>query len=572
MIKMKQEKAPSKKKQKEKQKTQTKIKEFKKFIITGGLVASLAIVGLVSGIMIIFFFEEPPQGGTLIVGITGNKIGTFDPLIYVDSGEHILLTQVTETLFEYEYIDGTGATRIINNLAIGSEWNANHTEFTCFLREGVKFHDGTPFDAAAVKWNFDRISQIISLSPWIYLFLLPDWRWIINKTQVIDPYTVKFVLNDIFVPFEALLTQPTTSILSPTSTPANNTMVIDTDKLVGTGPFIYNDYDPNVNITLSRNQNYWGLKPKIDKIVFAAFPGNLTTRLDSLYNALVTKKIHTVDNDFIFYSNRSIESFKNNQGITVKEKSITNYNYIGMNTKLINTTMRKAISYAIDYSSIVNIVSNTIIPRSLIPKGIRYSNTTAFDIPYYNISRARQILIDTGWPGTEELTANDNITAGNEWEKLVTKGIPLATYNLSYLPNQVPMEGMSRFFPDNLKQIGVNVTRQIVGTTPYWQFLTLGWAYDYDDAHNGIYIDYHSKWTMWNLNDSNLDQWIEDGMREIDPILRKQIYYNIQEHLTEVIYPVINAISNLDFDIYTSNLMGWQLIPFKTLLKTVNFG
>jgi ABC-type transport system substrate-binding protein len=578
MIKMKQEKASSKKtKPKPKTKTETtKVGEFKKFIITGGLVASLAIVGLVSGFMI-FFLEEPPQGGTLIVGITGSKIGTFDPLMYVDSGERILLCQVAETLFEYEYIDDTASTRIINNLAIGSEWNANHTEFTCFLREGVKFHDGTPFDAAAVKWNFDRIFQIIDPSElfkywWGYLFFLPDWRWIINKTQVIDPYTVKFVLNDIFVPFEAFLTHPATSILSPTATPPDNIMVIDTDKLVGTGPFIYNDYDPNVNISLSRNQYYWGLKPKIDKIIFSAFPGNLTTRLVNLYNALLTKKIHMIDDDFILFSNRSIESLKNNPGIMIQEKPITNYQFIGMNTKLINTTMRKAISYAIDYSSILNVLPNTITPRSLIPEGIRYSNTTAFEVPYYNITKARQILIDVGWPGTENLTANDNITAGNEWEQLVTNRNPLATYNLSYIPWHVPTEGMSRLFPDNLKQIGVNLTRQIVGTTPYIQLDTIGWHYDYDDPHNGIFIDYHSKWTLVNLNDSVLDHWIEDGIREIDPILREQIYYNIQKHLIEVIYPVINAISHLELEIYASNVKGWQLIPFKTLLKSVYFG
>ena len=559
------EKAPFKKKRK-----LPKIEAFKKPIIIGGTIAALAIAGIVSAIII---FKEPPKGGTLILGITGNKIETFDPLMYKDSGEHILLCQVAETLFEYEYNDDTGTTRIINNLAIDHNWNTNHTELTCFLREGVKFHDGTPFDAAAVKWNFDRIFQIIDPSNpfkywWGYLFFLPNWNWIINKTQVIDPYTIRFVLNDIFVPFLAFLTHPTTSILSPTATPANETMVVETDKLVGTGPFRYNEYDPNVNISLSRNPNYWAVKPKIDKIVFSAFPGNLTTRLDGLYNALLTKKIHMVDHDFIIHSNRSIESLTNNPGIMVQEKSITNYKFIGMDTKLVNTTMRKAISYAIDYSNILKVSSNTITPRSIIPEGIKYSNITAFEVPYYNISKARKILIDVGWPGTENLTANDNITAGNEWEQLVTSGNSLASYNLSYIPWHIPTEGISRFFPDNLKQIGINLTRQIIGNS---QLYTLGWNYDYNDPHNGIFIDYHSKWTLVGLNDSDIDQWIEDGMRETDPVLREKIYFDIQKHLTEEIYPIINAISHLNLEIYYSNLKGWHLNPFKTLLKTVYF-
>lgn len=74
-----------------------------------------------------------------------------------------------------------------------------------------------------------------------------------NKTQVIDEYTVKFVINEPFVPFLHLLTLATTGILSPTSTPANKTININTDDLVGTGPFTYDEYEPHVNITMIPN-------------------------------------------------------------------------------------------------------------------------------------------------------------------------------------------------------------------------------------------------------------------------------------------------------------------------------
>ncbi|MFX1357235.1 MAG: ABC transporter substrate-binding protein, partial [Promethearchaeota archaeon] len=260
-----------------------KTESFKKPIIIGGLIAVVAITGIISGIII---FLEMPKRGTLIVGITGEKIESIEPLTYINNGDQILICHITETLFENEYIDGKS--QIKNNLAIGYEWNTNATEFTCFLREGVKFHDGTPFNAQSVKWNFDRVSQIIDPADpfiywWGYLFFLPDGRWIINKTQVIDPYTIKFFLNDAFVPFQAFLTHSTTSILSPTSTPANRTLVIQVDKLIGTGPFTYDKYNPDIDITLYRNQNYWGIKPKIDKIILSSFPGNLTTRLDALW-------------------------------------------------------------------------------------------------------------------------------------------------------------------------------------------------------------------------------------------------------------------------------------------------
>jgi peptide/nickel transport system substrate-binding protein len=545
-----------------------KINVLKRPIIIGGTIAAVAIAGIVSGIII---FMGTPKGGILNVGIT-YEVSEIDPILSVTAAEQIIINQVTETLFENDYIGGRS--QIKNNLAIDCEWNTNATELTCFLREGVRFHDGTPFNAVAVKWNFDRVPQIINPSnlleiSWGYLFFLPDGRWIINKTQVINPYTVKFVLNDHFVPFRALLTSSATGILSPASTPANKTLHKETDDIVGTGPFIYDGYDPNVNITLSPNQNYWGIKPKIDKIVLLLYPNSIT-RGDDLWYALLNNEIHMLDKDYFSKSfNKSLEILKSVPGITVQEGTAPlNYRFIGMDNNKINTTMRKAISYAINYSQIVEIIPNTIKPKSPIPEGILYSNTTGIVVPYYNISKARQILITAGWPGTAELTANDNVSSGNEWEKLA-KSNPLARYNLSYMPWLFFSEGMSRPFPDNLKQIGINVTRQLWMNTPY-QLFTTGWIYDYNDPHNAMF-DYHSKTSWVYLNDSAIDEWIENGVKETNPILREKIYYNIQKRLIEEIYPVILTFSTQNFEVYVSNLKGWHLTPFKTLLKTVFF-
>lgn len=550
-------------------KKRSKIKIRKKPIIIGGLIATVAIAGIVCGILI---FMGTPKGGILNVGIT-HEITDIDPLLSDTAAEHIIIYQVTETLFENEYSEGKS--QIINNLAIGFNWSTNATEFTCFLRKGVRFHDGTPFNAVAVKWNFDRVPQIVDPSDiygtfYGYLFFLPDGRWIINKTQVIDPYTLRFVLNDQFVPFRALLTHSATGILSPASTPADKTLHIQTDDIVGTGPFIYDGYNPNANMTLSTNQNYWGTKPKIDKVVLSLFP-NSTTRGDDLWYALLNKEIHMLDKDyFSTYSNRSIDLLKNDPEISIQESPARlNYRFIGMDNNKINTTMRKAISYAINYSQIVEIIPNTIKPKSPIPEGILYSNTTGIDIPYYNISKARQILIDANWPGTAGLTGNDNISSGNEWEKLVTKGTPLATYNLTYQSWRFFHEGESRPLPDNLKQIGINVTRQPWMTTAY-QLITSGWIYDYNDPHNSMF-DYHSKTSSVYLNDSLIDEWIESGAKETDPILREKIYYNIQKRLIEDICPVIFTFSTLDFEVCVSNLKGFYFTQFKTLLKTVYF-
>ncbi|MFX1497316.1 MAG: ABC transporter substrate-binding protein [Promethearchaeota archaeon] len=552
------------------------IKEFKKIIIVGGSIISLAIVGIISGIIIM---GEIPQGGILKVGIT-KPIGEIDPLMYSFSSEEIVINHVTETLFDNIYIGGKSQT--LPHLALDGNWSSDYLNFTCTLRKNVMFHDGTPFNAAAVKWNFDRITQIIDSSLlswylWGYLFFLPDGRWIVNKTLVLDSHIVKFVLNDVFVPFRELLTHSTTSILSPSSTPADKPLNTHIDNLVGTGPFIYDGYEPNVNMSLSPNQDYWGTKPEIDKVILKFYsPTNDTNRINILWNALLAGEIHIVDRDFIkflirFYPERSIELLKGVAGITVQQKPTISYFYVFFYPKLINSTMRKAISYAINYSNILEIVPNSITARSPIPEGIPYSNITGIDIPYYNISKARQMLIDEGWPGTAGLTANDNITAGNEWEQLVTNGFPLAIYNLSYYPGNPYNELPPIPFPENLKQLGVNVSCQPIWSGAPSQLETLMWMYDYNDPHTGM-LDYHSKWTLWtDFNVSVLDELIEEGIKETNPVLREAIYYNIQKLIIEEICPVIFTLSPRNLDIYASNLIGWQIYPFKIVFKTVYF-
>ncbi|MFX1571450.1 MAG: hypothetical protein ACFFB0_01775 [Promethearchaeota archaeon] len=73
------------------------------------------------------------------------------------------------------------------------------------------------------------------------------------------------------------------------------------------------------------------------------------------------------------------------------------------------------------------------------------------------------------------------------------------------------------------------------------------------------------------MNDSLVDQWIEEGLRETNPALREEIYYKIQERIMEELYPVIFTFSSIEFNIQVKNLRGWQPNPLKTQLKNVYF-
>jgi ABC-type transport system substrate-binding protein len=543
----------------------------RKPIIVGSIVAIVAIAGITAGI---FIWREVPKGGTCTVGLIGIT-HQIEPIYhYFEFNDEIIINQVVETLFNFDY---TGdQPKLVGNLAESWYWNDNATELTCTLREGVKFHDGTPFNATVVKWNFDRIYRLVNYF-FSYLFYAPSEdriMRIVNETQVVDDYIVKFVLNMPYVPFLHLLTFTVTGMVSPTSTPDDQFLDINTGKLVGTGPFVYDHHELYTNITMSPNPHYWGTKPKIDKLVFLFY--DELTEEEALWNAILAKEIDILDPDFyIYFPNWTIQTFKNDPGITVREGLPVIFRFIGMNTKFINITMRKAISYAVNYTYMVEglLPNQAVRARSPITKGIIYSNTTSFDVPYYNISLARQILKDAGWPGTSDLTADDDIRPGNEWELLANNLTPLANYTFDYSPFGTFSVFFAKHIQTNLKQIGVKIINQTDWSIPQMQLYTMGWKYDYNDPHSGMVL-FFSKATNYNwaqLNDSLVDQWIIEGMKETDPTLRRQIYYNIQKRLIAELYTHIIAFSVIELNIHVSNLRGYPTNPFKTILKSVYF-
>jgi len=208
-----------------------------------GTTSFIAIAAIFSGVYFYYELQEEPEP-RFICGLD-DTLDSIDPLInpgpkYVNL---MLLDQITEGLFAYD--ENKTDSPLVPNLALNGSWSPDHLNFTCTLRQNVTFHDGTPFNAAAVKWNFERIyrfsenTQYNQMWAWNYSFHNSEGKLYINHTVIINEYTIRFVLNQPYVPIKHLLALWTSYILSPTSTPENEPLSKWTDKLVGTGPFIY---------------------------------------------------------------------------------------------------------------------------------------------------------------------------------------------------------------------------------------------------------------------------------------------------------------------------------------------
>jgi len=204
-------------------------------------------------------------GGTLRVA-QASDITSLDPWTASDPATLTVLRQVYETLVDLE----PGGFRIVPRLAERWAVSADGRVWTFQLRQGVRFHDGTLLDAAAVAFNFERARA----------FARFDLGTLITSVVTPDPATVTFTLRAPFAPFLATLATPSFGIVSPTclrqgpawATPA-------TRCAAGTGPFRVEPgaWQARDRITLTRNPSYWGKDlsgtalPYLDAVVFAAF-------------------------------------------------------------------------------------------------------------------------------------------------------------------------------------------------------------------------------------------------------------------------------------------------------------
>ena len=552
------------------------IKSVKKPIIAGGIIGVIAIAGIIIGFIILTEIPDDEVGVEIILGVN-NFLNSIDPLYNPDPNyvNGMVLDQVTEGLFAYN--QNAKNSPIIPNLALDREWSPDGLNLTCSLRERVIFHDGTPFNATAVKWNFDRLYRftktmsIDDIWVWSYMYFLSDSRPIINETVVINENTIRFVLNMPYVPLLALLATWQSYILSPSSTPENDFIDTLTGELIGTGPFKlgFVEWDPyweySGKITIVANKNYWGGEPSISKAHILACFGD-----DRFQKILSGELTYAIGSD-----NRTrINAYKNATEVNLVETMGPSVFNIELDNNLFPLEMRKAMAYAFNYSNFIELYTENLDVRSKspLPDGLLYSNWN-LDVPVYDIQIARQTLKNASWPGTASLTANANVSAGNEWELLANSATPIATYNFSYTSTFYEHILLGDLLSTYFKQIGVKLEFLNLPSQEFYdkirfggmEFYHTGWGASFNDPVeilNPLY-SINSYFNRINFNDTQVEDWLVAGLAEINDTERELIYYNIQKRLVEELYPVVWTYCPINMDVWASNVGGLPLEGFR---------
>ncbi|HKU94978.1 MAG TPA: ABC transporter substrate-binding protein [Vineibacter sp.] len=203
------------------------------------------------------------QGGSLTIGLELDIPG-FDPLkvgVY-DTAANIAASLILETLVS---LDDNGKPK--PRLALSWSSSEDFKTWTFKLRPDVKFHDGTPFNAQAVKWNIDR--QKDPKNNCRCAFYIAN----IVSVEAKDDLTVVYTLKDPVVNLPALLTRPdqNQTVHSPTAMQAKGD---DYNRNpVGTGPFVLKSWTAGDRLVVERNPNYWDKgRPYLDRVVLRPLP------------------------------------------------------------------------------------------------------------------------------------------------------------------------------------------------------------------------------------------------------------------------------------------------------------
>jgi len=282
---------------------------------------------------------QQASGGTdTLIFAQGAEPRGLDPALVDDGESSKVIVNIYEGLLKY----AKDSTKLEPCLAESWDVSPDGLTYTFHLRKGVKFQDGTDFNAAAVKVNIERqmagkATEDMTYADFVYGY--------VTKVDAVDDYTAVITLKDVCTPFLYNLAMSLAApMVSPKALADNNNNV--NEHPVGTGPYKFVRWDKDQDVVLVRNDKYWGEKAKTQNVIFKIIKDN-SARVVALNNGEVDM-IDGIDATVV----KQITDAKN----IVDQPDGMNVNYMAYNTKstiFSNPENRKAFSQAINVPELV---------------------------------------------------------------------------------------------------------------------------------------------------------------------------------------------------------------------------
>lgn len=348
------------------------------------IVAVMGLIALGTDV----FAQEPKKGGTLYVAVLADT-WSLDPIhIQTTTGERIWHdASIGEALYDWDVANGEYVPRLATALPEISE---DGKTYIIPLRKGVKFHDGTTFDAHDMVYSFNRF-----MNPDNQSYLLKKYE-IVESVEAVDDYTFKITLN---TPDNAFMAKLQARDVCPVSKEAVEAAGEDygTKVVVGTGPFKFVEWLPGDRIVIERFDEYWQEgKPLLDKVVFKIIPEEATALMQ-----LRLGEVHIMED----VARKDIATLEEDENVIVELVTSIQHEQIYLNTArppFDDLRVRQALSHAIDRQAIIEGVFEgygEISPGPYHPWF--WTHNPEWEQPYpYNPERARELLEEAGYgPG-----------------------------------------------------------------------------------------------------------------------------------------------------------------------------
>jgi len=321
--------------------------------------------------------EGPREGGTLVLAVGGNPVS-----LDVQMQQDWVSRQGIQYLYDaLLYIDDNEDLQ--PRLATSWEVAEDGLTYTFYLREGVTFHDGTPFNAEAVKFNYDRM-----LDPDANTKQYADLEPLIESVEVVDDYTVKLHMKKVDVNF---LTDVSWHAMMVSPTAVEKWGEEFAQHPVGTGPYKFEAFEPDSHIDFVRYDDYWGGRPLLDGIRVRVIPEESTRTIEleagnvDMAYGVPPKEVKRLEE----------------AGMTIEERTTASFQMVSINLAdgpTAELPVRKAIAQAIDRQVIVDqvIYGAAEISRAGVPSVSPYYHD---DVPQidYDPDKAAQLLDEAGW-------------------------------------------------------------------------------------------------------------------------------------------------------------------------------
>ncbi|OLP17478.1 ABC transporter substrate-binding protein [Leptolyngbya sp. 'hensonii'] len=480
----------------------------------------------------------PSSSPALVYGSGGQPVN-LEPGNITDGNSVVVQEQIYNRLLEFK----PGTTELEPGLA--TSWTASERGriWTFKLRRGVKFQDGTDFNAAAVQFNVERwwdrqhpqgyreAGKTYDIWKDFFGGFRGEPDSLLQDLVIEDDFTIKFVLKQPFAAFPAAIGSGYFGIASPAAIKQAGAKYGTPGSIaVGTGAFLFKEWRTGDRLVLQRNPTYWrqGL-PRSEQLVIR-FITDPAARLAQLRAGQID---FTVD-----FSPDQAQEIRQDANLDTVARPSFNVGFLALNPTykpLADVRVRRAIAHGINRQNIVQAFWGDLGQNSphFTPPALAWSQSSKMTDYGFNPQKAKQLLAEAGYPNGFDLDL---------WYMPVSR---------PYFPTPKPIaEAMAA----DLTAIGIRVNLQTKDWAAYladrrrppgFQSFMLGWTGDYGDPDNFYYPHFgpNSTTDLGGWRNDRLIQLLIQGRATDNQAARAKIYAEIDEILqSEVVrLPIVHS-------------------------------